>query len=105
ANYKRVVSQPSHAGKFQSADGAWWEITSDGGRLYPEMFSTTADTSAIQTAVDVAYAIGANVVQLRVRNYRAVKQGANSWCLRVYGPVSLQGGTATRDGVTAGTGS
>lgn len=28
ALYKRVSSEPSHAGKFQSADGAWWEITS-----------------------------------------------------------------------------
>ncbi|WP_313031686.1 right-handed parallel beta-helix repeat-containing protein [Brucella sp.] len=24
--YKRVASEPTHAGKFQSADGAWWEI-------------------------------------------------------------------------------
>ncbi|MGY4295361.1 hypothetical protein ACVWXN_003456 [Bradyrhizobium sp. i1.4.4] len=105
ALYKKVVSQPSHAGKLQTADGAWWAITSDGGRLYPEMFSSTADTSAIQTAVDVANAIGAGVVQLAVRNYRAVKQGSNSYCLKLYGPVALQGGTATRDGVLAGTGS
>ncbi|GLS34417.1 hypothetical protein GCM10010869_00050 [Mesorhizobium tianshanense] len=27
AIYKRVASQPAHPGKFQSADGAWWEIT------------------------------------------------------------------------------
>ncbi|RWO08239.1 hypothetical protein [Mesorhizobium sp.] len=26
ALYKKVGSEPSHAGKFQSADGAWWEI-------------------------------------------------------------------------------
>ena len=26
ALYKRVPSEPSHAGKFQSNDGAWWEI-------------------------------------------------------------------------------
>lgn len=26
ANYRRVTSEPSHAGKFQSADGAWWEL-------------------------------------------------------------------------------
>jgi len=26
ALYKRVSSEPSHAGKFQSADGAWWEL-------------------------------------------------------------------------------
>lgn len=30
ALYKRVVSEPSHAGKAQSADGAWWEIVTAG---------------------------------------------------------------------------
>src|SRR5690606_14102532 len=29
ALYKRAVSEPSHAGKVQSADGAWWEIAED----------------------------------------------------------------------------
>nr|WP_312351730.1 tail fiber domain-containing protein [Brucella intermedia] len=28
ALYKRVTSEPSHPGKLQSADGAWWEISS-----------------------------------------------------------------------------
>ena len=27
ALYKRVITQPPHAGKVQSLDGAWWEIT------------------------------------------------------------------------------
>lgn len=27
ALYKRVATEPSHAGKFQSQDGAWWELT------------------------------------------------------------------------------
>src|SRR5690606_30088029 len=26
ALYKKVSSEPSHPGKFQSADGAWWEL-------------------------------------------------------------------------------
>lgn len=29
ALYKRALSEPSHAGKFQSADGAWWELCSE----------------------------------------------------------------------------
>jgi hypothetical protein len=29
ALYKRVGSQPSHPGRLQSADGAWWEIADD----------------------------------------------------------------------------
>lgn len=34
ALYKRVASEPSHAGKVQSADGAWWEIA-PGNVSYP----------------------------------------------------------------------
>lgn len=26
AEYKRVLAEPAHGGKFQSADGAWWEL-------------------------------------------------------------------------------
>ena len=26
AVYRRVVGEPAHAGKLQSADGAWWEL-------------------------------------------------------------------------------
>ncbi len=29
ALYKRVFSEPTHAGKVQSADGAWWELSED----------------------------------------------------------------------------
>lgn len=29
ALYKRVVSEPAHPGKFQSADGQWWEAVRD----------------------------------------------------------------------------
>lgn len=35
ALYKKVSSEPSHMGKFQSADGAWWE-------LYEQMISVRA---------------------------------------------------------------
>lgn len=107
ALYKKVGSQPSHVGKIQSADGAWWEITDHGGVLRPEMFSATADTSAIQAAVDVGVALGTvGEVHLSNRNYRAVKQGSNAWCLKLYGSVSLIGLAAgVKDGVGAGTGS
>lgn len=29
AEYRRVASEPTHAGKFRSFDGAWWEICSE----------------------------------------------------------------------------
>jgi len=37
ALYKRVASEPVHAGKVQSADGAWWELAS-GQFIHVEMF-------------------------------------------------------------------
>ncbi|GAA5663407.1 hypothetical protein Brsp07_01885 [Brucella sp. NBRC 14130] len=41
ALYKRVASEPSHAGKVRSDDGAWWEIAIS--RLSPRMFGAKAD--------------------------------------------------------------
>lgn len=41
ALYKKVGAEPSHAGKFQSADGAWWELSVNA--VYPEMFGARAD--------------------------------------------------------------
>lgn len=61
ALYKRAVSEPVHAGKFQSADGAWWEITSEW--LKPEQFGgfgadAAADTTAWEALVSVVNARG-----------------------------------------------
>lgn len=55
ALYKRVATEPTHAGKVQSADGAWWEkvfneniVSELGGKL-----DGSADvSSAINTALD-----------------------------------------------------
>ncbi|KAB2708335.1 hypothetical protein [Brucella intermedia] len=43
ALYKRVTAEPSHIGKIQSADGAWWEIVDR--VLRPEMFGVKGDGS------------------------------------------------------------
>jgi hypothetical protein len=50
ATYERVGSEPSHAGKVQSADGAWWELRDR--IISPEMLGavgngSTNDTTAI----------------------------------------------------------
>ncbi len=57
ALYKKVVSEPDHDGKFQSVDGAWWEIAEP--IMRPEMFGggtskTGAENyAAIIIAIDV----------------------------------------------------
>lgn len=43
ALYKRVVGEPSHAGKIQSADGAWWEIAENFPSV--KMFGAKGDGS------------------------------------------------------------
>lgn len=58
AMYRRVSSEPSHAGKVQSSDGAWWELSEN--KVCPEMFGANADginddADAIQDAVDYMF--------------------------------------------------
>jgi hypothetical protein len=43
APYLRVGSEPSHAGKLQTADGDWWEIQPVGGRVDPLWFGCAGD--------------------------------------------------------------
>lgn len=56
ALYKRALSEPSHAGKFQSADGAWWELAE--AVLRPEMFGD--DGAAFDAALQLARIRGAD---------------------------------------------
>lgn len=41
--YKRVVSEPSHAAKLQSTDGAWWELVPENGGVAIEQFGGKGD--------------------------------------------------------------
>lgn len=52
ARYKRSASEPTHAGKIESADGAWWELTEK--EVCPEMFGGFDGTSCA-TAVQAAF--------------------------------------------------
>lgn len=59
ALYKKVASQPAHQGRFQSADGAWWELSDTIFR--PEMFYQTGDMNdapAIQRCIDFVSQVG-----------------------------------------------
>ena len=49
ALYKKVVSEPSHPGKFQSDDGAWWELRES--EISPQMFGTIGVSAASDTAI------------------------------------------------------
>lgn len=48
ANYIYAPVQAAGAGKFQSADGAWWQLVAD--TLLPEMFGAVGDGAADDTA-------------------------------------------------------
>jgi hypothetical protein len=64
AIYMRVVSEPSHPGKIQSADGAWWELAEH--EITPQMLGAkgdgvTGDSTAIRRALLAAEALAAIV--------------------------------------------
>lgn len=57
ALYKRVAVEPAHAGKVQSADGAWWELVPEAGVAYLRQFGAKGnglidDAPAVQAAID-----------------------------------------------------
>lgn len=68
ALYRRVVFEPAHAGKFQSADGAWWEdpFYADYTVRIPSDFPT------LQTAVD---ALSRQAVRQSARIVLSIESG------------------------------
>lgn len=86
ATYKRVGSEPSHAGKFQSADGAWWEIAEpfyDTRMFGAKLDGTTNDTTATQNALDAAF-LGPKVVKFG-KGYTQISQIAVPQGVRLEG--------------------
>lgn len=76
ALYRRVLAEPGHGGKIQSADGAWFELVPAPGGVLPEQFGArgdgaTDDTAAIQAAVNFASQVQAHSVRLRAVHYVA----------------------------------
>lgn len=57
ATYKRVDAEPSHSGKFQSADGAWWELfsTTINPFIFGAKLSDEDSTNNIQDMVNWAF--------------------------------------------------
>lgn len=55
ALYKRAVLEPSHAGKVQSADGAWWELAEN--EVNPKQFGAKGDFKQIITTNSAGSAV------------------------------------------------
>lgn len=69
ALYSRAISEPEHPGKVQSADGAWWELTS--AFVMPEMFGAKCngvsdDVPAINAAWTYVTGLGLIGVPLQL---------------------------------------
>lgn len=66
ALYKRVASEPTHAGKVQSADGAWWELAErvvNYAMFGADLTGATPSDEAMFDCHDYANKVGAEVVQ------------------------------------------
>ena len=62
ALYKRVLTEPSHAGKFQSADGSWWELAeTEISLLHMGAGSSTYSGVLCQAAIDIQASRGGGV--------------------------------------------
>lgn len=79
ATYKKVSSPPTHNGKFQSADGAWWEIAEDAISVLALGADPTgvADCyAAIQSAIGVARTQGKRRIIFPAGTYLITQAGA-----------------------------
>lgn len=84
ALYAKVGSEPAHAGKLQSADGAWWEIAEDS--INVNQFGATGIGSADDyAAIAAAIAFGAGTVYFPAGNYRTSQTIILSSAVRLVG--------------------
>ncbi len=104
ALYRRVASQPAHGLRFQSADGAWWELVPEGGALNVRQAGavgdgTTDDHAAFAAAIS---AFLANVNPVEQGSVRVVVPEGTFYLgatLHIRSSVILEG-----QGVSKGTG-
>ena len=105
ALYKRVVIEPAHPGKFQSAGGQWWELAepSINVRMFGAVGDGVADdTDAIHAAFDFVLSKGGGRVHVPVGKYRVTRGYTHS---KPYADVRLTGDTSSREDVGGAQGS
>lgn len=59
--YRRTAGEPAHGGKVQSADGAWWELVAEGGRVNVLQFGAARTTDGTTPTVDAHAAFAAAI--------------------------------------------
>lgn len=59
--YVRAASEPSHGGKVQSADGAWWELVAEAGRVHVLQFGAARTLDGTPPTVDAYPAFAAAI--------------------------------------------
>jgi len=98
AIYARSATEPTHAGKFRSADGAWWELAPD--TINPFQFGAkgdgvTDDSAAIQAMFDFVVAKGAAYpIQFLGARY-SVSTGLTLPTIPQFGVIDVDGGGGT----------
>lgn len=107
ARYCRVAAQPAHAGKLQTADGAWWELAE--WSVAPQMFgaTTTADaTAAIQATFDFCYNGGTTRAQVHLPancTFTVSDPNGDGYCLLLYDGVTVTGSSVVSSILTTTT--
>lgn len=71
AFYKRVATEPVHAGKVPSLDGAWWELAEQ--KVYPEMFGAIPGPSDVSSRMldAINYCEGRQALYMSGAEYRS----------------------------------
>jgi hypothetical protein len=101
ATFQRVPTEPQHAGKVQSADGAWWEQTK--GNVDIRQFGAIGDwnqarqggkdnTNAVQAAIDFVSLNGGGDVHIGDALYRIARPLVIRNQCALVGTTDLEGG-------------
>lgn len=99
ARYRRTATEPAHAGKVQSADGAWWGLQPG-----PEGFNllafgvdptgTTDSSAALQAAFDAAVSARQNVIcvkcEIRAENVALISGDTENLTIDLNGSTIRQ---------------